>query len=218
MAAEGKDCWTFDTAWTANGFPGLHVYVVAVQGSPEKGILGVSFGIDYNPALIGGPGNFLTFTSCTDGTVLPHSGPNGDFPEPESGICVSWSTCQNTLSPSGNGGVHTSIGAFYMYVYSAGSFSITPAKNPTDEISVTDCTYNTINLLDYYDPALWPHLSGRVDFGGGSGYTPCGHHPHLKGEESAVSPRSSSGFCGLTPTVKTTWGVIKDLYRNNHDD
>lgn len=214
LAKNGLDCSQFNTAFGTNDFPGPHVYIVAGQGGPE-GILGASFGVDYTGSAGSGiDPQYVLFTSCTDGTVFPDVGPNGEFPAPGGGICVSWATCQNSLAPNGISGVHAVIGALYMYAYSPASVRITPNNNlATSEFAVTDCSYNTINILDVTSPSLVDHLGGRVDFGGGFGFTPCSHHHHWKGEKSAVSPGPTSTFCGLTPARKTTWGVIKDFYR-----
>lgn len=215
--ADGKDCSGYNTHGLIGESPGPHIFVMAGQGG-SPGIIGVSFGVDYNGSSgVGIDPQFVQFTLCTDGEMFPNGGPSGEFPAPGGGICVSWSTCQNSLAPTGNSGVHAVIGAFYVYVYSAASLRITPNNNLPDgdrELAITDCAYNTINLLDYYAPSLEALLGGRVDFGGGSGYSPCEFHLG----EHEVPPNPTSSSCLATPAKKTTWSVIKDQYRDNDDE
>lgn len=86
---------------------------------------------------------------------------------------MTWISCQNS-GPTPEFGVHALVGVIYTYVYAAGSLKVTPNNNFTPpEFAVTDCAIFTLNLLDVVAPVLIPMLSGRIDFGGGYGYTPC---------------------------------------------
>ena len=161
------DCSLYNTSF---GSGTNNVWVVVGQAG-DVGITGVSFGLDYS----GSPGSgidprYVLWTRCTDGLDFPNDGGNGEFPAPGGGIRVTWTSCQNSLSASGNYGVHALVGAFYTYVYSHDHLRITPNNNlPEPEFAVTDCDTNTINLLEITAPSLYGLLGGRVDFGCGSG-------------------------------------------------
>lgn len=191
-----QECTTYTTAGITNEQPGPNVYIVAGQGSETLGIKGVSFGIDYNgretnPGVGINP-LFVAYTNCTDGIPFLQTGPNGEFPAPGGSLRVTWQTCQNTVI--GGSGVHALVGALYVYVYSADTLKVTPNMNltqaPFSEFSVTDCMTITVDILPFVAPDLIDNLGGRIVFGGGDGFTPC----------------------GVVNTQPTTWGKIKDRY------
>lgn len=190
---EGVDCTQYATSRGTNEFPGPHVYLVVGQAD-ISGISGASCGVDYT---VGGSTGisetFTTFMSCTDGLEFRNSGANGEFPRPGGGLRITWSSCQ--LQTINGWGVHAVMGVFYVYAYSPDSLQLTPNNNLDSgipELAVTACAGGTRNLWDIVDPSLIPLVVGRVDFGGGAGYTPCGV---------------------IVPTKNTTWGKLKNLYK-----
>ena len=208
LANGPDDCSYYNTSFGA-GFPGPHTYVIAVQGG-SVGITGVSFGIDYDGANgIGVDPQFVLWTRCTDGLDFPNDGGNGKFPAPGGGIRVTWSSCQNSPSASGQFGVHALVGVLYTYAYSHDHLRITPNNNlPEREFAVTDCALQSVNILDFTDPSLEWYLGGRVDFVCGTGFTPCSTVSPNSGAESVLTP------CDFVPVHRTTWGQIKAKYRD----
>lgn len=177
-------CDAFTTARPANS----PSWVYLVVGGAEAGINGVSFGVAYSG--IYEPGYLAqgSWTLCPDGLVFPSTNPA--WPDSGSGMTITWTTCQTTSLSSY--GIHAVVAKFYMYAYGGGSFRVTPNLTKTGglELDVNTCDMGTTKLLHYYDPANWDFLTGRIDFGGGTGYTPC-------------------TFIG---TERSTWGRIKTRF------
>ena len=199
----GEDipCTDYVTTFSGKSFPGPHIFLVVGQGNALSGIAGASCGIDY----VGGGGTginpqFVVFTACTNGLILPNDGGNGDFPKPGGGMRMTWLSCQNHVPPGG-AGVHTAMGALYVYAYlDATSLQVTPNNNLSSgpELNVVGCGITGESfLLDVYGPNASGAM-GRVDFygnGPGPGYTPC----------------------GVVPAQPTTWGKLKNQYKSNEE-
>jgi len=177
-------------------WPGPVIYLVVGQlGS--VGILGASCGIDYT----GGPGTgidpqWVTWTGCSDGLEYYFPGPNGDWPNPGSGLRMTWLTCQNQDNPPD--GAHAVLGAFSIYVYSEALLRVTPNNNvePGPELAVTSCGGGTTNLLDIVPPENQDLVTATAQFGGyDQAWNPCGEWPWP-----------------WLDTQKTTWGRIKQQY------
>ena len=205
-AGTGPDCLSYAVTRGTNEFPGPHVFLVLGQGG-GIGFIGASCGIDYDgtgdpvPAYNGtgiSPA-FVTFTLCTDGLSFPNGPDNpgpyeGEFPSPAGGLRVTWSTCQNI--DQGGIGVHSTIGAFYVYAYGEDVLRVTPNNNLQSgaELGISTCGGGTTNLLDVFPPEVVGATMGAVHFGGdgSQGYTPC----------------------GVVPVLPSTWGKIKQQYQD----
>jgi len=169
---------------------GNEVFLVVGQAG-TIGITGASCGVDYEGRSGTGIDTaFVSFTYCIDGIQFPNDGGLGDFPKPLGGLRVTWSTCQSTVI--GGSGVHATIGAFYTYAYSPDILKLTPNNNLASgpELAVTQCGGGTTDLLAVLGPVANGALA-KVHYSNGAGYNPC----------------------GVVPTVPTTWGNLKNLYR-----
>lgn len=190
-------CDQYNTSGPAPGQS--QIYVVLAQGGSE-GVCGVSFGVDYNGGSgIGIDPQFVTWTACADGEQHLSDGGNGDFPKPKGGLQITWhypGSCQYTTI--GVRGVHAIVGSFYVYAYSSSSLQLTPNNNVESgpELAIDDCRGGHTDLEDLWGPYA-DYLVGRVNFGGGPGYTPC----------LLSAPRTRS--------ISLSWGRIKNLYGSN---
>jgi hypothetical protein len=162
------------------------------------GITGVSFGVDYVGASGSGiDPNYVSFEYCGDGYVYGNSAdgnPDHEFPWQGGGVRITWSTCQNTPFPSG---VQCTVGMLYVYAYDAQTLRLTSNNNlatGVPELAVTKCgggTTDLIAVLEPYGIVNGDAALGKVGFGNGQGYNPC----------------------GVVPTAETTWGQLKSLYK-----
>lgn len=135
------------------------IYLVVANADSAAGILGASFGIDYNQAALSlswgyTPAGLLQFVTST-------------WPAPGSGNTLTWglNQCQQTvIDPDG---VHAILGAFYAYAYTDNVFEITDntALLIDQEARVVDC-----NLTE---SILGPFAKGSFGFGSGIGFNPC---------------------------------------------
>ena len=81
------------------------VYLVVGKGNdadPPPGIGGLSCGISYDPEFYQGV-DIASWTRCADGLEFLGEGPYGTWPQPESGMRVTWLDCasQPILGPGG---------------------------------------------------------------------------------------------------------------------
>lgn len=177
-------CSYFTTARPADSYN----WVYLVVGGGDDGINGVSFGVEYSGLFEPGYLSTSGWTLCPDGLDFPSVTPA--WPASGSGMTITWTTCQSTRLY--DYGIHAVVAKFYMYAYAGAQFGITPnlTKVSGPELDVNTCDKGTTQLLRYYPESVWDQLTGRVDFGGGFGYTPC-----------------------IDLAVETsTWGRIKTLY------
>jgi len=169
---------------------GSTVYIVLGQVEPSEGVVGASFGIQYNGSS-GGNGfppsgidpRYVSFSSCTEGIYFD----SGGFPLPGGGLRIWWGvlnpeSCQREVI--GSEGVHAVIGSLYVYAHSSALLRITPNNSvccgPRQELGVATCvgldnsSTTMTNLLDVLTLQEIDPLLGRVQFGAGTGgYTPC---------------------------------------------
>jgi hypothetical protein len=187
------ECLNYNVTTSSNLFPGNHVFLVVGQAG-TVGITGASCGVDYDGRSGDGIDTaFVTFDYCIDGIQFPNNGGEGDFPKPRGGLRVTWSTCQAGVI--GGSGVHATIGAFYTYAYAPDILRLTPNNNLQSgpELAVTQCGGGTTDLLQVLGPMAGGALA-KVHYSNGPGYNPC----------------------GVVPTVPTTWGNLKNLYRTGN--
>src|SRR5262245_18021380 len=101
----------------------LLVYMVVAQVDTPVvaggGILGAAMGIEYN----GSPGegvDIYQWTQCGDLQF------DNDWPNSGGGNVMTWVNCQNTRIV--DDGIHTVVGAFGVYAYSADQLRVTPNR------------------------------------------------------------------------------------------
>jgi hypothetical protein len=181
---EGVPCDTYSLSASLNTPTLVYMVVGNVTGD---GVIGVSFGVDYNF------GQGIVWHECYDGLAFTNDGGNGEFPAPAGGLRATWYSCQNTVV--GASGVQAVIGALYFYAYADDVVEVTPNNNIVTgaELDVSLCASPTIRILDELAamPEQIPLTLGKVQFGAGSaGFTPC----------------------QSTPVERTTWGKLKTLY------
>jgi len=164
---------------------GSYNLYLTVANYDSMGIAGVQFGIDYDNVLLSGI-DVEGWTPCSDLEFA-----NEGWPGANSGDLLTWEynfNCQidpNFDSPAT--AIPVLIGVLQVTAYSADTFRITP--RPVDgRLKVADCLGAEDDITD----AL-PNRMGTISFGGTDGYNPC---------EASV------------PTRPTTWGNLKNLYRN----
>ena len=148
-------------------------------------MLGVSCGIDYNPA----PGvgiDAFGWTECAD-TGQIFAGPNGTWPQAGGGMRAIWSQsgCQRTTVPGyEHEGGHAVAGAIYVVAYGADRMDITyNLAAPVPEFDVVDC----VGL----GSVLPPSAAGTASFatlGGTPGCNPC------------LEPCAEDPVCEITAT------------------
>jgi hypothetical protein len=182
------------SAYNTSAPLGYSLVYIVIGMAPPVGVNGASFGIDYDGREgTGIDPRYVTFDFCFDGLVLAKEGEFGDFPAPRGAARFTSLTCQQTQV--GGAGVHAIVGALQLYAYSQDTLRLTPHNNLTvgsPELTVSTCDGTTTDLADIYPPAMLPSLLGRIDFGSGSGYMPC----------------------GVVPAVPSTWGRMKSLFTN----
>jgi hypothetical protein len=178
--------------------------IYMVVGQAGEGILGVSFGIDYNGRagqMNGIDPSLISYTAChdgldfTNGFDLDGSGtvePEEEWPAPRGGTRITWSTCQNT--DIAGMGAHAVMGALTVYAYAEDVIRLTPNNNLDSgpELNVVTCGGAEVKFLEIVAPSLVDDVLPRVHLGGAmdQGYTPC----------------------GIIPARPTTWGKVKSLY------
>jgi len=169
---------------------GSTVYIVVGQADPTEGVIGASFGIDYDGRHGTGIGiepEYVNFTSCGGAIRYESDGGFGMFPAPKGGLVTYWGlepdACQRqVIDPNG---VHAVIGSLYVYAYSPDLLRITPNNNECcgPELQVMTCVgfgeplAPSAAFTDFFDllpPEQITPLMGRIQFGQGTGgYTPC---------------------------------------------
>jgi len=185
------------TNYTTSGYAAGTIYIVIGRAGLE-GVAAASFGIDYS----GGNGvgidpQYVAWTPCADGPQFPNNdGVHGDFPQPGGGLRICWKggSCQTQVI--GGNGVHAVVGSLYVYAYSPSSLRLTPNNNLAlgPELAIDDCSGGHTDLIQIWGQSYASTLVGRIDFGGGPGYTPC----------LLYAPNTRS--------VSLSWGRIKNLY------
>jgi hypothetical protein len=185
-------CDSFTTGWPINS--PADVYFVVANADPVPGVSGVSLGVQYgNTAGVQTDGqgcDVFGYVSCSD---LEYTNGIGDssteFPASGGGNRLIWvrtDNCQrHELSPYG---VHATVCAFYVYAYGPDHFAVDMNRNlqTPDEFQIVDCSGPALSDMP------WPSHAGYVTFGASNGFNPC--------TSEAV------------PTVKTTWGRLKNQY------
>ena len=187
-------CDQFTTGWPIQS--PADVYFVIAQADPVFGVSGVSLGVQYgNTAGVQTDGqacDVFGYVSCSDleYTNGVNSGDSStDFPAAGGGNRLIWvrtDNCQrHELPPYG---VHVTVCAFYVYAYGPDVFRVDMNRNlhTPDEFQIVDCPGPALSDMAY------PGHAGFVAFGATSGFNPC----------TSV----------VTPTVKTTWGRLKNQY------
>lgn len=174
------------------------VYIVVARADSAAGIMGLSMGIDYNPADI-----FMGGFSGTNGSLSwTNAGPNGDWPAAGSGLTLTWglSNCQGTvIDPDG---LHVVAGFFSnMYAYDGAVLQVTDNNNLLidKELRVVDCALT--------ESILSPQAKGSLGFGSAAGSNPCSCAPCVTVKLSDDEACSDSTLmvpvtvvnCGLNP-------------------
>lgn len=172
-------------------------YVLVANGSPETGVSGIQFGIEYeggaNGATDGAGIDIYGWTACsTLELVTPPGGGINAWPNPNSGMLLVWNAPEN-CQMSGNEelGVVATAGYFYLGAMSTAELRLEP-RQVDNAARVFDCAGQEDTFLpcflDYYMQL------GRIGFNM-PGYNPtCTLH------------------CP-DPVVPATWSGIKTLLR-----
>jgi hypothetical protein len=186
-------CGRFTTNWPV--LSGAHVYLVVALADPAYGVSGVSLGVDYGNT----PGvevdhqgcDVFGYVSCADleyTNGIDPSNTSTEFPASGGGNRLIWvrtNNCQTHVVPPY--GVQVVACAFYVYAYGPDTFRVDMNRNLVNgpEFQIVDCPGPSLSDMPY------PEHAGYVGFGEDPGYNPC---------PAAV------------PTVRTTWGKLKDQY------
>ncbi len=184
--------------------------VVAMAPNVQKGIAGMSCGVQYNngqantrycgspqvaPASDAVGVDVFGWTLCTTGLEFTNgcdlNNSATEWPESGGGNRITWNAtptdCGYSLEPGSTTELQVTAGSFYLYAYSQDLFELTANDNLLSgpgEFQVADCDAAVSDLI-------FPQMAGKVGFGASfSGYNPC----------SAVA------------TKETTWGKIKTQY------
>lgn len=168
---------------------GYDLYLVIGQAD-SNGVAGATFGIRYDggtPADGSGIDVVGPWTLCATGLEFP----SNNWPDTGEGNVITWNTANcgtRLIAPDGR---HGTAGVFYIYAYSADTFTITPhlKQQGGPNLEVANCNGASFKL-DANSGIL-----GSVAIGGGSGCNPC------------------VTTC-TTPVEAETWGGIKAKYRN----
>ena len=160
------------------------LYVVAMDKNNTGGSLaGATFGIDYDPGL-----GVLGATLCGD-LQFPGNG----WPASGGGTVVTFDAINNCQTADFGDGPRAVLYAFYVYAYSASSFSITPRNYVSQpDLKVAGCS-SAESTVSY------PLFAGVAGFGT-AGYNSC--------IPDAPPTRVES----------TTWGNIKRQFSGKEDD
>jgi hypothetical protein len=155
----------------------------------------VSFGISYNQAV---DPTFIGWNLCSNGNEFPNAAPGRlDFPDQGGGTRITWLLPEGCQTEQvGTAGVHAVIGFFHIYRYDGMVMSLTPNNNLQSgipELAITNCGGATTDLATLYPQQIYDLMLGKVGFGSGAGYIPC----------------------GVIPTAPTTWGKIKAQYTSD---
>ena len=183
-------------SYATNAPIGAGVVYVVIGAAGSEGVLGASFGIEYDgTAGVGIDPQFVTWTPCADGLQFPsNDGVHGDFPMPGGGLRITWSntSCQRQeIFP----GVHAVIGSLYVYAYSRDELRATTNNNVLDgpELVVGDCGGVSTDLVKVWGLSQARQFCcSRIGFGDISGWNAC---------ESVIMP-----------SLPTTWGRVKTMY------
>jgi hypothetical protein len=182
------DCASFTVAAPVQQQYDMYLVVAGIDST--IGYKGGSCGVSYND--VSGEGVIiLEWHLCA---TLEFKSIAPAWPASGSGNLITWSSCQDWTHPdtTTTATVQSTLGAFYIYVYSNDSFQIT--QNTTGafpQLSWANCA----GKEDY----LLPSAGGRADFGAGApGTNGLGCNPCLQA-------------CPV-PTYPTTWGKIKTSY------
>jgi hypothetical protein len=191
--AKGDICGHLSPTLSCNEFvhtwpvgQGADVYLVVAWARADLGISGLSCGIGYDP--VPGQGcDVLGYSSCAD-LEYTNAGSNGEWPASHGGNRLIWlrdTNCQRTERPAC--AVHAVAAGFYVYAYGPDKFAVIQNENLATgpEFAVTDCDGPVNSNMEF------PSHAGRIGFGM-AGYNPC----------TALD----------VPTVRTTWGRLKNQY------
>lgn len=178
-------CASADIKIDGDLYTPYYAVLCVMNGDPEKGIAGVSLGVDYDGR--SGSGVDVTqWTLCADGLEFPSS---DSWPAPGTGTRITWTTCQQQMPDGLDGRVTAVAGYFYLSAYSADTFSI--VQNPVAsgaELAVAECS----------PPAQFdikPEHAGALGFS----------------DDGSVKGKLE---CAKIQTVNTTWGRVKEMYGN----
>jgi len=168
------DCRNASVVGNVGSFYNLYVGVGNMDDS--VGVAGCQFGIQYlNPNSVGV--DIFSWTLCATLSFA-----TADWPQNQSGNLITWDpvgVCQRGPAPA-------MAGFFYIGVYSADRFALTP--HPIDgRAKVASCLSVEDDLTGQA-----PSPIGYVDFGTGPGYNPCST---------------------IVPVAPATWSAVKSLVR-----
>jgi len=177
-------CRDYQVTWPIKS--GADVYLVVAEVD-TGGVSGATFGIDYPVSQTGGLSVFR-WTLCTTGLEFPGDG----WPQPATGNIVTWLTPDQCAQQFiGQDGIHAVAGAFYIYAYGDGVFSVRehPQLQSSQRLVVTNCA----GQATVFPPDDAARL-GRVGFG----------------------TAADQGFlpCPGVPVRPITWGRLKSHYGN----
>jgi hypothetical protein len=186
------DCTTYSTSGELNTAYDLYLVVAGIDSTNIGDVAGASCGIQYDNA-DGSGVDVFQWTFCADGLEFKN-GPDGgaDWPASGGGNRMTWTTCQNMISPGYTGSsIQVTFGAFYVFAYSPDRFTITPNNNlgSGPELTMGACDASQVFLENQW--------SAYADFGGGAGCNTC------------LQPCPKD-----VPVQPTTWGSVKSLYKN----
>jgi hypothetical protein len=178
-------CRDYRVAWPVKS--GADVYLVIAEVD-TGGVSGATFGIDYPASNQTSGISVFGWTLCTTGLEFPGDG----WPQPATGNIVTWLTPNQCAQQFiGQDGIHAVAGAFYVYAYGDGVFSVRehPQVQSSQRLVVTNCN----GVATVFQPGDTWRL-GKIGFGsaGTQGFTPC----------------------SMVPVRPTTWGRLKSHYGN----
>jgi hypothetical protein len=165
-----------------NLFTPYYAVLCVFNGDAEKGVQGLSCGIDYDG--VGGSGvEMWGWTVCADGLEFPY---RDIWPDAGGGNRITWASCQQEEPGGGGTGVTAVVGFFYVTAYSPDRLSvITNNVDSGPELQVGACDNATSDLL--ITQAGWVGFSSD-------------------GEEKGELP------CLDREVSDTTWGDVKNKY------
>ena len=202
-----------------------HVYVVLVDVDPERGILGIEFGIYYDFGAYSGL-DIQSWTACSSTST---TGEN--WPQPGSGVDLAFFSCRGTTAdpadPQGESLVV--LGYFTVSAPSLNGLYVVPRLDKgATTIPVTDCafadrtvSYLATGVIGFGTAGEDPCQFGQERFPvgccleGGCTSTDVFNCEYLGGtvifDFEHPFGCTSAGDC-MAPALSTTWGRIKATY------
>ena len=173
------------------------IYLTVSKIDPEPGLAGVRFGIAYSDNI-----EVLEWTMCAD-LEFVGEGENGPWPACGSGNTINWNAainCQRTMIDESY--ADAVAGVFEVMTGGGDGVFLVTRNNTrqTPEISIADC--QAIVTDQEFMP--WP----AVGLGDVHGQSTC-WLDRRPGKPSWIDTPA----CGLVPVERTTWGILKGMYR-----